>query len=132
MRVSKGLLFVIILAFLVLPVLVPALADFFTEWLWFDSVGYQGVFQTRLLARWGSTIVGLLISLAWWGGNLWVAMRLTGRQVPIAQRVSLPRINLRGRSITIAWIGAIMVALLTALAVGDQWETLLRYLPSTR
>lgn len=131
MRVSRGLLFVIIAAILVLPVLVPALASFFTEWFWFNSVRYQDVFQTRLLARWGFTIAGLAISLAWLGGNLWLATRLTSRNRPFTQGVSLPRINLRWSPTILAWTSTIMIGLIAGLVVGDQWETVLRFFNSS-
>jgi len=127
MRSRKGLLLVLIAALFLLPLLVPALTTLSTEWLWFDSVGFLDVFQTRLGAQWGFTAVGLLFSLAWLGGNLLAAARAAGRRVPVAFKINQPRIDLEEQIMAASWIGAILVALVAGLAVGSQWETVLRF-----
>ena len=128
MRSSRVWISVLVAALFLIPVIGPALVNFSTEWLWFDSVDFTPILQTRLLARWGLMAAGLLLSLAWLGGNLLVAIRQTGRQVPQAQKMSQPRINLRGQAIGAVWIGVVFVSVIIALAVGSQWETVLRYL----
>ena len=55
------------------------------------------------------------------------AVRLTDREIPLAQKMDKPRIDLRGQTIAAGWIGIILVALVSSLAVGSQWETVLRY-----
>jgi len=127
MRLSRIGTVLLIAALFLLPVIVPALFNFSTEWLWFGSVGYQAILRTRLVAQWGLSAAGLLLSLAWLGGNLLAAVRLTDREVPLAQKMDQPRIDLRGQTIVAGWIGIILVALVSALAVGSQWETVLRY-----
>ncbi len=127
MRSSRIGIVLLIAALFLLPVVGPALFSFSTEWLWFDSIGYQAIFRTRLVAQWGLAAAGLLLSLVWLGGNLLAAVRLTDREVPLAQKMDKPRIDLRGQTIAAGWIGVILVALVASLAVGSQWETVLRY-----
>ena len=127
MRSSRIGIVLLIAALFLLPVVGPALFSFSTEWLWFDSIGYQAIFRTRLVAQWGLAAAGLLLSLVWLGGNLLAAVRLTDREVPLAQKMDKPRIDLRGQTIAAGWIGIILVALVASLAVGSQWETVLRY-----
>jgi uncharacterized membrane protein (UPF0182 family) len=125
---SRRVIFPLIMgALFLLPVVVPALVNFLTEWLWFDSVGFGDVYQTRLTARWGFTAVGLVLSLLWLGGNLLVAVRLSGGKIAVARRIDLPQVNLRAPAIVVGWVFAGVVALVAGLAVGSQWETLLRF-----
>ena len=49
-KVNKGLL-LLGGAVLLVMVLFPALAEFYTDWLWYDTEGYGSVFLTRILAR---------------------------------------------------------------------------------
>jgi hypothetical protein len=46
-RIRTGLLIAAVLVFAV----IPSLATFYTDWLWFGEVGYQSVFVTRLGAQ---------------------------------------------------------------------------------
>ena len=129
MRSQRRFWLVIAVVFVVLPVLFTALPNFVTDWWWFDSVGFLSVFRTRLLARWGFTVLGVILSLAWMGGNLLIAARATGRY-PAVQRLTVSKINinLRDQTVTLAWLGAILVALFAGIMVGAQWETVLRFL----
>ena len=49
------------LVLLALFVMLPSVAELYTEWLWFGEVGYQGVFLKSLTAR---GLVGLAAFLA--------------------------------------------------------------------
>ena len=57
----------LIAAFAVFFVLVPTLARWYTDWLWFGEVGYRRVFWVPLLSRIGVTLVvaGALLLLVW-------------------------------------------------------------------
>src|SRR2546428_5868333 len=57
----------LIAALVVFFVLVPTLARWYTDWLWFGEVGYRRVFWVPLLSRIGVTLVvaGALLLLAW-------------------------------------------------------------------
>ncbi len=118
---------ILLAAVVVLPMLASALPTLITDWLWFDSVGFASVFKTQLLARWGLTLAGVLASLLVLGGNVLLAIRLTGR-FPSVSRIS-QRINvdLRGQTAALGWVGTALVALAAGLIVGSNWETVLRF-----
>ncbi len=129
---SRRLIFpLLVVVLVVLPLLVPAVVGFLTEWMWFDSVGFAGVYKTRLGARWGFTVVGLIVSLIWLGGNLFAAARLSDIKIAVAQRANIPRFNVRTQAIAVGIVFAGLVAVVAGLAVGVQWETVLRYLNAT-
>jgi uncharacterized membrane protein (UPF0182 family) len=128
MRSRRRLLIVILVIVVGLPVLLSALPDLIVNWLWFDSVGFRDVYRTRLLAQWGFTLAGFLITFGWLAGNLVVASRMTGRY-PRVQRIN-QRINIswRNQAIVLGWIGVVLVTLFGGLIVGAQWETGLQFL----
>src|SRR4029453_2374983 len=64
----------VLLALLVLLGL-PALADFYTDWLWFEEVGYEQVFIRSLTARSTITVVVGLVVFALLAGTLPMAFR---------------------------------------------------------
>ena len=132
MRSQRTIWLIIAILVFVLPVLFSALPNLVTDWLWFDSVGFSSVFRTRLLARWGFTILGVLISLIWMGGNLLLAVRMTGR-FPRVQRLAEKQLKIdwRSQSVALAWMGVVLVALVAGLAVGGQWETVLLFFNQT-
>ncbi len=119
---------VLLTALFLLVLTVPALIDLSTEWLWFDSVNFLSVYRTRLLARWGLTAAGLLVSAAWLAGNLVVAIRTSGAPLPRAQKANLPRIDIRDQAVGLAWVAVVILALIFGMAVGGQWKTVLRFL----
>ena len=51
--------------------------ELWTDALWFESVGYDAVFWTRITAQAGLFAVGLVLALVILLGNLWIAGRLT-------------------------------------------------------
>lgn len=129
---SRRVIYSLLLAVLVLlPIIVPALVQFLTDWLWFDSVGFGSVFKTRLGARWGFTAIGLLVSFIWLGGNLLAAARLSQVKIAVAASVDRPRFNFRSQAIVVGSVFAALTAMVAGFAVGAQWEIVLRYVNAT-
>ena len=54
---------------------VPALAELYTDWLWFAHVGYERVFLKSMTVRAILTVLAGLVVFALLGGNLLVALR---------------------------------------------------------
>ena len=117
MRSRGGRSLLLVGAAFLLVLVIPTLARLYTEWLWFDSVGQLPVLRTRLTARWGFSAAGLALSLAWLGGNLAAAFRLTGSAFP---DLDWHGVNLRDQIVTFGWVGAIAIAIVAGLAVGSQ------------
>src|SRR3954469_8195196 len=51
-------------------IIVPWLATFFTDWLWFKEIGFQTVFATSLVARIALFVIGGAVAFAWFYGNV--------------------------------------------------------------
>jgi uncharacterized membrane protein (UPF0182 family) len=62
---------------LVVVLLLLGVADFVTEWMWFDSLGYVSVFTTSLTARLALFFAGALIFLAIYAINMSLVRRFT-------------------------------------------------------
>src|SRR3972149_1132187 len=48
---------ILIIVFVLLFILAPTLARWYTDWLWFGELGYRRVFWVPLLSRIGVTVV---------------------------------------------------------------------------
>jgi uncharacterized protein len=73
-RIGLGLGIGIVIAFIVL---FSFGIDLWTDALWYASVGFDGVFWTRLGAQTGLFVGGLLVALLILLANLWLATRLS-------------------------------------------------------
>ena len=120
----------IFLAIIALTTGVPALAELYTDWLWFAHVGYAQVFLKSLGARATLTALSAVVIFALLGGNLWLAMRVLR---PRAFMVSTPQgpqaLTIDARSIRKLAVAAVaVVSLLGAFLAGAEWETWLYFL----
>ena len=64
-----------LLLFLLVVTGIPATAEFYTDWLWFQEVGYQQVFLRSLSVRAVVTAAVGLVAFALLAGNIVIAMR---------------------------------------------------------
>ena len=51
-------------------VVIPWLASFFTDWLWFGEIGFQTVFATSLIWRVALFFIGAAFAFAYFYGNV--------------------------------------------------------------
>jgi uncharacterized membrane protein (UPF0182 family) len=125
--------FSLLLILLLLATGVPGLADFYTDWLWYQEVGYEQVFLRSLSAR---ATVGLLTGLAVFA-VLWFNLRLSlvalRRREFVITTPDGPRVITveTGRLRTLAYVLAAAAAIFIGLYSGSQWETWLYYLHAT-
>ncbi|MYV99769.1 UPF0182 family protein [Streptomyces sp. SID3343] len=128
-RRSRTLL--LTLAILVVIVVAWVLfANFWTDWLWYKSVGYGNVFTTKLWTRIGLFLVfGLLMAVAV-GVNVYIAYRLR----PAFRGMSLEQQSLdRYRSAitpfrTWLLIGlSIIIGIIAGTSASGQWRTWLQF-----
>jgi len=131
MRLGVRLLFVLLLV--VLFILMPTLARWYTDWLWFGEVGYRRVFWVPLLSRSGVTVVvgGILFLLLYL--NVLPLLRRMARRPDVidlgpgdrgrfARRLS--------RQFGAARVAAIVigvVALLVGISASDRWTMFQQY-----
>jgi uncharacterized membrane protein (UPF0182 family) len=117
-RILLGLVAIGFLAIIV----IPWLAGFATDWLWYTEIHFESVFLRSLVARALLFVVTGLVAFAFLYGNI----RLTRRG-----SAGIPALYLnRGDGVTVdvshlvprlLFIGALVVAFITALVASAQW-----------
>ena len=103
-------------------VVMPWLAGFATDWLWYNEIHFESVFLTSLVARALLFVAAGLVAFAFLYGNILLTRRGSA---------GLPALQLnRGDGVTVdvshlvprlVLIGALLVAFVTALAASAQW-----------
>jgi uncharacterized membrane protein (UPF0182 family) len=103
---------------------------FFTDYIWFDSLGLATVFQTRVFASLVLFFVGALIFWLFLAINVWLARRIEPvglAGTPVQQVIDAFGVRLTP---TILIIGAIF-AFFMGLSLSAMWEQVLLYLNQT-
>lgn len=129
MRARRGVLIV-----LALLILVAAWPEFYTEWLWFESVGYLSVFRTRLTAQFGLFLIAGLVTFALIGLNLVLARRLASSPFAVYLRSGRERqvVEIADRVVTFAlWLIAGLLGLVFGLVAAARWSLFLRFANAT-
>ena len=68
------------------PALVNLYVGFYTDWLWFQSLGHLSTYRTRLLAEVGTFLLGGLAALAFLGVNWLLVPRRLLRHLQLVIR----------------------------------------------
>jgi uncharacterized membrane protein (UPF0182 family) len=113
-------------AFFALAVLIFTFASpivwFFTELQWYNALGYQSVFTTRIalgsLLFIGSFAVALIYIVA----NVIIALRV--RSGPGLRAVGIQRSSIRSAIGVVSLVGAVLIALLLSGGASGQWQAL--------
>lgn len=111
-------------ALLVLLILLNIGIDIYVDRLWFGNVGYQGVFDLRVLTQVWLFAAGALISLLVLGVSYAIAWRMPVEE--IAPAIDDPRL-VRVIHI-IAAVSMILLAIIFGSVAAGQWELILQYL----
>lgn len=117
---SSGVNRTLLIAFLALLFLfsLGSIAAFYTDFLWFDQLGYRDMFVKRLAVRAAMFAVGFVVALAVLLVNWWAAARRAGDgngPSAGAGRLVIPGV-------------AVLFAFLLASAAAGRWEQVLLYL----
>ncbi|TDC75308.1 UPF0182 family protein [Streptomyces hainanensis] len=131
-RPSRGARSLLITAAILagLAILFAMFAGFWTNWLWYDSVGYTSVYRTELLTRvLMFAVFGVVMALVV-GFNIWLAHRLR----PPLSAMSMEQQNLDRYRMGIApfkrWvlIGiSLVIGLIAGGSASGQWRTWLQW-----
>ena len=126
MRLRAPLLLLLVLA----VTGVPAIAEFYTDWLWFKEVGYEHVFLRSLTVRAVVATLAGLAAFALLAGNLILAMRaLRPRPFMVATPQGPQTITVDPKSLKpLVLLAAAFVSLMIGLFAGGQWESWLYFL----
>ena len=111
----------LLILFIVLFILAPTLARWYTDWLWFGELGYRRVFWVPLLSRIGVTVVvgGVLFLLFFL--NLRPLLRRDPDVIDVEPR---PRRRFRRRfpgGATVLWWLLGLIAFVVGLAASARW-----------
>jgi uncharacterized membrane protein (UPF0182 family) len=108
------------------------------KWLWMRQLDYAGIFWTLLSVKWGIFGVTLIVSVFY----LWLNLRFAAKNIDLVDGDSFftkafrhPAapgrtidVDISARQLVFAIDAAIVVlSLIFALSVSDQWDTLLRF-----
>ena len=106
-------------------------ATLWTEFLWYDSVGYRGVLTTRLLTQVGLFVgAAALTALAVWSG-LWLAWRhrpVYAPSTPEQEALDRYRSALDPMRRLVFIAGPLLLGAFTGTAAAAQWQTVLLFL----
>ena len=117
----------IVAAIFIALIVVPWLASFVTDWMWFNEVGFQTVFVKSLLWRVGLFLLGGAFAFAYFYGNVRIA-RGAGMGFPVlyVDRGDGVTVDL-SRSFTKLFLpAAILLSFVTAVSLSSWWLTLLK------
>ncbi|MDI9369512.1 MAG: UPF0182 family protein [Synergistota bacterium] len=124
-KVNKWLL-ILAAAVLLVSLLLPALAEFYTDWLWYDSEGYGSVFWTRLLARVPLFLAGLLAFTA----AIWVNLVFVRRNLREIRPEFTPLLSSRAAGIAVGAI-ALFIGVTEGASLSAEWAMVLRFFNGT-
>ena len=124
--------FVVLGALLLVILVLPGIAGFATDWLWFREVQFEAVFLTSLRWRVALFVAGAIVAFGILYGNIWWARRGAagfpalfvdrggGIQFDVAR--ALPRTLL---------LSALLVALVVGITASSLWMTFLTWAHGT-
>ncbi len=122
----RRILLILTGVFLVLFVLFMLLSGFYTDLLWFESLGLSSVFWTIIRARIGVFSTFGLLFLVFFLANLLIARRLSGWG---GFFLAGQRYYFTSRVVNIVLaVVALILSLVNGLGTISHWDTILRYL----
>jgi uncharacterized protein len=103
---------------------------FYTDWLWFSSLGHEQVLLRVITAKIWLFLLGALIFAVLAAPNLFAAFRFEARMKPQGNS-SMPAKTLEHAKRLLVWVAVAATALAALFLAGrpaSEWETVLRFL----
>lgn len=121
----RGINRTLIIVFLLLLLFfsIGSIASFYTDFLWFDALGFRDMFVKRLSVRVAVFAVGFIVAAGVLLLN-WLIARRRALKAPSVEAGMLGDSRMRAIIVFVALVLAVMFA----LAAAGQWEELLLYL----
>ena len=117
--IIAGVVFVL---FALAPALIELYVDVYTDWLWFESLGYLSVYRTRLVAAVGMFLAGGLLALAFLGVNWLLIPRRLLRSMEMVIRPRKRRIRVGSTLLTVLLVvGGLLLAWAMASGASSRW-----------
>src|SRR5438552_5774345 len=126
-RAFRRLVLWIVAAIFFAFILVPWLASFVTDWLWFKEIGFQTVFATSLIWRIALFFIGGAFAFAYFYGNVRIA-RGTGTGFPVlyVNRGDGVNVDVSRMFTRLFFPAAVLLSFLAAISLSAWWLTLLK------
>ena len=126
-RAFRRIVLWIIAAVFVVLTVIPWLASFFTDWLWFGEIGFRTVFATSLIWRIALFIVGGGFAFAYFYGNVRIA-RGAGTAFPVlfVNRGDGVTVDISRMFTKLFFPVALVLSFITAISLSAWWLTLLK------
>lgn len=110
--------------------------SFYTDWLWFSSLGYESAFLTVVQAKVATFLVAALAFFVLALANLMIARTIMSRQrtVSIREERGVAYIVQLGQDVPrrfvtlLALLLAVGIGILMGMSASGQWETVLKFL----
>jgi uncharacterized membrane protein (UPF0182 family) len=102
---------------------------FYTDWLWFSSLGYESVLWKAMTTKLWLFVAGVLVFLFLAVPNLYAAFRISSRMFPVGGQKLSPQVYSTARNVLL-WLccGATgLAAILLAARPAEEWLTVLRF-----
>jgi len=116
-----------LVAIFVAMIVLPWLASFFTDWLWFGEIGFQKVFATSLIWRILLFVLGGAFAFAYFYGNVRIARGAgTGFPVLYVNRGDGVSIDISRTFTRLFFPAALLVSFITGISLSSWWLTLLK------
>ncbi|MEA2707250.1 MAG: uncharacterized protein QOH22_2038, partial [Gemmatimonadaceae bacterium] len=126
-RSFKRILLGLVAGLFVALILVPWLASFATDWLWFKEIGFQSVFATSLIWRIGLFVIGGGFAFAYIYGNVRFARGSgTGFPVLYVNRGDGVSVDVSRMLTRLFLPAALVLAFLTAVSASASWLAVLK------
>lgn len=119
----------IVVALVVIFIVASILKSLYTDWLWFEAVGFRPVFAKMLTTRVWLFFAGAGVFLAFFVGNYLAVRRLA----PLAGEplfLDVDPVALRRLSLVAMLALSLFLAVIFGSVASGQWDTLLKYLNS--
>jgi len=103
---------------------------FYTDWLWFSSLGHEQVLLRVITAKIWLFLLGVLIFAVLAAPNLYAAFR-SEAQIKSQGNLNLPEKTLKQAKRLLVWVAVCATALAALFLAGrpaSEWETILRFL----
>ena len=126
-RSFKRIVLGLVAGLFVALILVPWLASFATDWLWFKEIGFQSVFATSLIWRIGLFVIGGGFAFGYIYGNVRFA-RGTGTGFPVlyVNRGDGVSVDVSRMLTRLFLPAALVLAFLTAVSASASWLVVLK------
>ena len=120
---------VLVLAVVGLFFLVSFLRSVYADLLWFNELGYKGVYQKVIVVKVALFIVGALIAGVVFAVNLYFAQRAIGG----LSKLSADGVSLIARPLILSFtiIAILVISLIFGILLSTHWELFLRFTNST-